>query len=81
MTVDEIRMRVAAVGANRANASFAREIEEALWFDTLMAIARGETTDPVECAKAAIETQQFWRGRWVRPEQEYYYGRNFPLWQ
>lgn len=60
MTLEEIKMRVAAVGTHRSKGRIAREIEEALWFDVLVAIANGETADPVECAKAAIETQQFW---------------------
>jgi hypothetical protein len=64
MTPDWIRGRVRDIEAMAWDDESAHGEEDELWAAVLLAIANGETDDPAECAKAALETQGIRFARW-----------------
>jgi hypothetical protein len=64
MTVDEIKKRIAAIEAMKADDEAAHGAEDELYQDVLYAIAGGRCDDARACANEVLKTKEIEFSRW-----------------
>lgn len=64
VTLDDVKARVSRIRQMAGDPEMAHSEEDDLRRDLLVAIARGECDDPVQCAAEALATEQLSFPRW-----------------
>jgi hypothetical protein len=59
-----VQARIDTIREVRHDDEAAHTLEDALWYDVLLAIAAGECSDPTECARMALTTREIDFARW-----------------